>query len=82
MARSLHVEELMIVWTPTKDEEIVPTKYLSKRIQVQNNISEMFNENYAVIGICHFSEKHDFLPKTILQILTTRITCLDFEIRC
>lgn len=49
--------------TPAKDEKVVLTKYLDKRMQVQNNISEMFNDTYTVTSIRHFSEKQVFLQK-------------------
>lgn len=51
----------MIVGTPAKDEKLLLTKYLDKRIQLQNNVSEMFNDTYTVTSILHFSEKQVFL---------------------
>jgi len=53
----------MIVGTPAKDEKLLLAKYLDKRIQLQNNVSEMFNDTYTVTSILHFSEKQVFLQK-------------------
>ena len=62
----------MILGTPAKDEKVVLTKYKNKRIHVQNDIREMFNDTNTVTSTCHitFSTRKLFLQMHLTNLNT------------
>ena len=62
----------MILGTPAKDEKLVLTKYKNKRIHVQNDIREIFNDTNTVTNTCHitFSTRKLFLQMHLTNLNT------------